>query len=307
MSQRSEEVGLRQFDLNLLPVFAALMRERSVTRAAQTLFLSQPATSAALRRLRAFFGDPLFIRSGHRLEPTPRAEVLMAQLAPALQSMAGAVSAAIPFNPTQDARTFRVGMSGDIALAVFPLLRQLRKEAPNCRIILRSASYRTAPAMLESREISMAIGHLEDLPAAAKMRVLRRDGWRVLRDASTPGPIDLDSYCERPHLIVTARGVLTSFVDEELQKLGRSRQVVLGVPDFALVPRTLLDTDLLCLVPESLLQALSHFGPNQPLASDPPPIACPESLTHMAWRTASDQDPAEVWLRTRLAEWLAHR
>ena len=74
MQKRPDETGLRQFDLNLLPVFAALMRERSVTRAGESLFLSQPATSSALGRLRAFFHDELFIRNGRVLEPTPRAE-----------------------------------------------------------------------------------------------------------------------------------------------------------------------------------------------------------------------------------------
>ncbi|MFC7539715.1 LysR family transcriptional regulator [Siccirubricoccus deserti] len=94
MALRPGDSGLRQLDLNLLPVFAALMRERSVTRAGQALFLSQPATSAALARLRAFFRDELFIRNGNALEPTPRAEALMAELEPALQSVAGAISGA---------------------------------------------------------------------------------------------------------------------------------------------------------------------------------------------------------------------
>ena len=80
MQKRPDETGLRQFDLNLLPVFAALMRERSVTRAGQALFLSQPATSAALARLRAAFRDELLIRNGKLLEATPRAEALMAAL-----------------------------------------------------------------------------------------------------------------------------------------------------------------------------------------------------------------------------------
>src|SRR5215207_5779674 len=96
MALQPDESGLRRLDLNLLPVFAALMRERSVTRAGQALFLSQPAASAALARLRAAFRDELLVRNGRALEPTPRAEALLAELEPALRAVAGAVAGATP-------------------------------------------------------------------------------------------------------------------------------------------------------------------------------------------------------------------
>ncbi|WP_245215505.1 LysR family transcriptional regulator [Pararoseomonas baculiformis] len=307
MAQRTDDGGLRKLDLNLLPVFAALMRERSVTRAGEVLFLSQPATSSALGRLRAFFGDELFVRNGRVLEPTPRAQALMDQLAPAMQAVAGAIAGSIPFDPATDTRTFRIGMSEDIQMAMIPVLPRLRKAAPRCRIIIRAATYRTIPRMLDSREINMAVGHVEDLPAAAKQRVLRRCGWRVLRDAESPGPVDLDSYCARPHMLVTPRGDLSGIADEELAKLGRSRQIVLGVPDFGLMPRTLIGTDLLCLVSEAVVDAVAALGGMEGLAADPPPFACPEAVTYMAWRTAVDQDPGEAWLRAQLIHHLARR
>jgi LysR family transcriptional activator of mexEF-oprN operon len=307
MAQRTDDAGLRQLDLNLLPVFAALMRERSVTRAGEALFLSQPATSSALGRLRAFFKDDLFVRNGRVLEPTPKAQSLMEQLAPAMQTVAGAIAGSIPFDPATDTRTFRIGLSEDVAMAMIPFMPLLRKAAPHCRIIIRGTSYRTVRHMLESREISMSIGHVEDLPAATKQRVLRRDGWRVLRDIDSPGPVDLDSYCARPHILVTARGDLTGFADEELQKLGRERQVVLGVPDFGLMPRTLMGTDMLCLVTEAVVDALNALGAYTRLAADPAPFPCPDAVMHMVWRTAVDQDPGEIWLRGQLIHWLARR
>lgn len=307
MQRRPDEVGLRQFDLNLLPVFAALMRERSVTRAGESLFLSQPATSAALARLRAFFHDELFVRNGRVLEPTPRAEALMEQLAPGMTSVAGAVAGAIPFDPATDSRTFRLGMSADIGMAMIPILPELRRAAPHCQFIIRTGNYRNIPHLLDSREVNTAIGLVDELPAATKQRVLRRDGWRVLRDAASPGPVDLDSYCARPHLLVTPRGDLVGFADEALAKLGRRRHVVVGIPDFALMPRTLPGSDMLCLIPEGALAAMDALGMLAGLAHDPPPFPCPEALTHMAWRTAVDQDPSEIWLRGRLVEWLARR
>ena len=272
MSLHPEESGLRRLDLTLLPVFVALMRERSVTRAGRALFLSQPAASAALARLRAAFGDELFVRNGNALEPTPRAEALMAELEPALRAVASAVAGATPFDPAKDSRVFRIGWSEDVAIAAMPLLPRLREAAPFCRVVLRTANFRTFPAMLESGEIGTAVGFMgDDLPATAKQRLLRRGGFRVLRDASSPGPVDLDAYCARPHVLVTARGDLTGFADGALAKLGRNRRVVLGVPDFGLLRRILLGTDLLCTVSDALAEAVVGSTAEAGLAADPRP------------------------------------
>jgi LysR family transcriptional regulator, mexEF-oprN operon transcriptional activator len=308
MSLRPEESGLRRLDLNLLPVFVALMRERSVTRAGGALFLSQPAASAALARLRAAFGDELFVRNGNALEPTPRAEALMAELEPALLAVAGAVAGATPFDPATDSRVFRIGMTEDVAIAAMPLLHRLRREAPFCRLVLRNANWRTAPAMLESGEIGTAVGFMgDDLPATAKQRVLRRGDFRVLRDAASPGPVDLDAYCARPHVLVTARGDLTGFADAALERLGRSRRVVLGLPDFGLLRQVLLGSDLLCTVSDALAEALiaQDAGAAARLASDPPPFPTERWTVGMAWRGVLDHDPGERWLRARIAEALA--
>lgn len=306
MADRSVESGLRRLDLNLLPVFAALMRERSVTRAGNALFLSQPATSAALARLRAAFRDELFVRNGKVLEPTTRAEQLMAVLAPALREVAGAIAEATPFDPATDARVFRVGWSEDVAIAAMPLVQRLLSEAPHCQLVIRAANYTTIPSMLDSGEIGTAVSFMsDDLPATVKQRVLRRTDFRVLRDAATP-PVDLDSYCARPHVLVTPRGDLTGFADRFLAEMGRSRRVVIGVPDFGLIGRMIRDTDLLCTLSSPLAEGLASV-PDRRLASDPLPFPSPRSSVRMAWRAALDHDPAEMWLRAQIAEVLARR
>ena len=294
MSLQPEESGLRRLDLNLLPVFVALMRERSVTRAGQALFLSQPAASAALARLRAAFHDELFVRNGNALEATPRAEALMAELEPALRAVAGAVAGATPFDPATDARVFRIGWSDDVAIAALPLLPRLREAAPHCRLVLRTANFRTIPAMLESGEIGTAVGFMaDDLPATAKQRVLRRGGYRVVRDAASPGPVDLDAYCARPHVLVTARGDLGGFADEALERLGRSRRVVLGLPDFGMLRQVLLGSDLLCTVSDALAEALARAGRGRAaLAADPLPFPRGR-IGRCGWRGAA------CWTTTR--------
>ncbi len=308
MALRPEETELRRLDLNLLPVFIALMRERSVTRAGEALFLSQPATSAALARLRAVFRDELLVRNGKQLEPTARAEALLAALAPSLQAIAGTLSGAVPFDPATDERVFRIGWTDDVGMAAKPLLARIWQAAPRCRLVIRAANYRTIPGMLESGEIGLALGFMgDDLPAIAKQRVLRRGSFQVLRWEGTPGPIDLDAYCTRPHVLVTPRGDLTGFADAALERLGRSRRVMLGVPEFGLLRQVLLGTDLLCTVSDALVEALMAPEAGGGLAADPVPFDGPDSVMRMAWRTALDHDPAEEWLRAQVVAVLARR
>jgi LysR family transcriptional activator of mexEF-oprN operon len=307
MSQHADESGLRRLDLNLLPVFAALMRERSVTRAGRALFLSQPATSAALGRLREALKDELLVRNGRTLEPTARATSLMAELEPCLNSLARTLGEATPFDPAADHRTFRVGCTDDVAVALLPVLTvRLRELAPRCDLVLRQADYRTIPRMLDSGEIGTAVAFMgNDLPASAKQRVVRRGGFVVVRDAETPGPVDLDAYCARPHVLVTPQGDLHGFADAALEAVGRSRRVVLGLPDYGLVRRAILGTDLLCTVPDFLGEALVASGGS---AADPVPFERPEVPQveiRMAWRATVDHDPGEEWLRARIVEALA--
>lgn len=113
---------LRRVDLNLLIVFETLMHERSVTRAAEKLFLGQPAISAALSRLRGLFDDPLFVRTGRSMEPSARAVEIFALLSPALDSISTAVSRAAEFDPATSTAVFRIGLSDDVEFALLPPL-----------------------------------------------------------------------------------------------------------------------------------------------------------------------------------------
>jgi len=213
----------------------------------------------------------------------------------------------VPFDPATDARVFRIGMSEDIVMAMLPYLPRMAEEAPNCRISIRAASYRTIPRLLESREVSVAVGYTTDLPAATKLRVLYRSGWRVLRDPGSPGPVDLDAYCARPHLLVTPRGDLSGIVDEALARMGRTRRVLMGVPDYGLLHRLIVNSNLLCTVSEAVVEAIEASGALPRLAADPTPFELNEATTHMVWRVATDQDPGEAWLRAQLVRYLARR
>lgn len=289
---------LRRVDLNLLIVFETLMHERSVTRAAEKLFLGQPAISAALARLRSLFDDPLFVRTGRSMEPTARAGEIFALLSPALDSISTAVSRATDFDPATSKTVFRIGLSDDVEFALLPpLLRRIRGEAPGVVLVIRRANYLLMPGLLASGEISVGVAYTEELPANAKRKVLRRSKPKLLRADSVPGNLSLDDYCARPHALVSFAGDLSGFIDQTLEKLGRQRSVVLAVPQFNGLGTLLAGTDIVATVPDYTATALTSAGG---LRSEDLPVDAQTFELHMAWRGAQDNDPAERWLRSRI-------
>lgn len=289
---------LRRVDLNLLIVFETLMHERSVTRAAEKLFLGQPAISAALSRLRGLFDDPLFVRTGRSMEPTARATEIFSLLSPALDSISTAVSRASEFDPATSQAVFRIGLSDEVEFALLPsLLKRLRSEAPGIVLVVRRVNYILMPALLASGEISVGVSYTSDLPANAKRKVLRRSRPQVLRADTIPGRLSLDDFCARPHALVSFAGDLSGFMDEYLEKLGRKRHVVLAVPQFNGLATLLAGTDIIATVPDYAAEVLTANGG---VRAEDLPLESQTFELHMAWRGAQDNDPAERWLRSRI-------
>ncbi|WP_048306702.1 LysR family transcriptional regulator [Halomonas sp. PR-M31] len=289
---------LRRIDFNLLVVFETLMQERSVTRTAERLFLGQPAISAALSRLRQLFDDSLFIRTGRTMEPTARALEIFHLLQPALDSIADALSSANEFDPATSASVFRIGLSDDVEFGLLPpLLRRLRAEAPHIVLVVRRANYLLMPALLSSGEITVGVSYTHELPANAKRKVLRISKPRLLRADRIPGSLTLDDYCARPHALVSFTGDLSGFVDTKLAEFGRTRHVVLAIPQFNGLSTLLAGTDIIATVPDYVATALTAHGG---LREDDLPFECRPFELSMVWSGTQDNDPAERWLRSRI-------
>ncbi|MDD0996987.1 LysR family transcriptional regulator [Pseudomonas sp. TNT2022 ID1044] len=292
---------LRRVDMNLLVIFETLMFEKNLTRAGEKLFLGQPAVSAALARLRDLFDDPLLVRNGRVLEPTPRALAILKELQPAMDTISGAVSRAKDFDPSISRDVFRIGLSDDAEFGLFPpLLKQIREEAQNIVVVVRRVNYLLMSSMLASGEISVGISYTTELPANAKRKKLRDLSVKVLRGDDRPGPLTLDEFCERPHALVSFSGDLSGAIDNDLARIGRSRRVVLAVPQFSGLRALLAGTDMLASVPDYAAASLIE-GSDQ-LRADDPPFAINLSELSMVWNGVSDNDPAERWLRSRIAE-----
>lgn len=296
---------LRRVDLNLLVIFETLMFEKNLTRAAEKLFLGQPAVSAALARLRDLFDDPLLVRNGRTFEPTARALAILDELRPAMDTISCAVSRARDFNPAINRETFRIGLSDDAEFGLFPaLFNQIREEAPEVVIVVRRVNFLLMSPMLASGEISVGVSYTTELPANAKRRKLRELKVKVLRGDSRPGPLTLDEYCARPHALVSFSGDLSGNIDNDLAKLGRSRRVVLAVPQFSGLRSILAGTELLASVPDYAAAALIE---GTGLRADDPPFPIVTSDLSMVWGGVTDNDPAERWLRSKIVEHMAAR
>ncbi|NWL77228.1 LysR family transcriptional regulator [Pseudomonas taiwanensis] len=294
---------LRRVDLNLLVVFETLMYEKNLTRASEKLFLGQPAVSAALARLRDLFDDPLLVRNGRVFEPTKRALEILDELQPALDSISSAVSRAKEFNPSTYRNTFRIGLSDDVEFGLFPpLIHQLREEAPDSIVVVRRVNFLLMSAMLASGEISVGVSYTTELPANAKRKRLRNLRCKILRGDDRPGALTLDDYCSRPHALVSFSGDLTGNIDNDLARVGRSRRVVLAVPQFSGLRSILAGTEMLATVPDYAADALIE---GCGLRADEPPFPIFTSELSMVWSSGTDNDPAERWLRELIVQHMA--
>lgn len=293
---------LRHLDMNLLVVFEALMLERNLTRVGEKLFITQSTVSAALSRLRDLFDDPLLIRNGRLMEPTPRALHIFEEVRPAMDVISAAVSRAKRFDPATSSNVFRLGMSDDAEFGLFPaLLNALQQEAPNITVVVRRANFLLMPGLLSSGEVSVGVSYTTDLPANAKRRKLRNIGVKVLRGDSRPGPLTLDEYCARPHALVSFSGDLSGNIDTDLANLGRCRKVALAVPQFGSLRALLRGTEMIATVPDYAACILAEDGV---LRADDAPFPITESELSMVWSGAYDGDPAETWLRERIRQYM---
>ncbi|MGZ0784079.1 LysR substrate-binding domain-containing protein [Pseudomonas saponiphila] len=296
---------LRKADINLMVVFETLMLERNVTRAAEKLFLGQPTISSALNRLRALFNDPLFIRVGHRMEPTARANEIIVHLSPALDAMSTALSLTRDFDPASSTMTFRIGLSDDVEYGLLPgFLAALRVEAPNVVIVIKQANYWNISELLIAGDITVGVCLTKELPANAKRKLLRTMKPMVVRADAPDTALTLEEYCARPHVVVSHVANISSFADEWLAAVGQKRRAVLSVPQYTTLPAIMAGTDLLCNLPDYLSGALSQSGL---LHGEPLPFITPELELDMVWLSVMDSDPAERWLRKKLEQYMSDR
>jgi len=295
-------MNLSAVDLNLLVVLEALLAERSVTRAAKRVGLSQPATSHALGRLRTLLDDALFVRTPQGLRTTPRAEELRAPLAAALEAVRRTLEGPAPFEARTSARTFTLACA-DLAAFVLlpPLLARLAEAGPEVNVVLRPTAIADVARQLADGDLDMFLGTEDPAFAALHAQPLFRERFLTLLREGHPAArkkLDLDAFCAISHLLVAPRGTPGSYVDDRLAAMGRRRRVTLTVPQFLVAPHVVAVTDLAWVGPERMVR---NYSGSLPVVARPVPFEL-EGFTLVAyWHEREHKDAAHRWFRATLA------
>ncbi|WP_110877205.1 LysR family transcriptional regulator [Franconibacter helveticus] len=293
-----KENDFRKIDLNLLIAFAVLFREQSVSLAADKLHLGQPAVSGALSRLREMFDDPLFVRSGHRMQPTARAQALHAELMPLLEQLQSALFQQAEFHPQQANATVTLGMTDWVEMWLMPqLIPALRDAAPGLRLNVVASDPFTDAQRLEGGELDMAISVAQASARWQEREALTQMPFVTLwhpEQITLNNPLSLESYAAQPHLLVTYREASSSQIDTLLAKQGQRRTVCYTTPHFAALPGLLRQMPALATVPAGLSASWQR---NWGLTASPVPLEVPPIEVAMLWHQRHNSDPALMWLR----------
>lgn len=292
-------------DLNLLVAFDALIEERSVTRAARRIGLSQPAMSAALARLRALFEDPLFRRTARGIEPTPRALQLAAPVRAGLAQFRRALEGDSAFEPRGSERTFRLAMT-DYAewLLLGSLMAALDREAPGVQLQVRRLDrlFTVPESDLRTGAVDLAVGFFQDLRSLQEGTLevtLFEERNVVIARKGRRGCMRLDAFAEARHAAIIYRPEPWGLIDQELAARGKRRMLRLAAPHFLTVLEAVAASDLVAVVPERLAR---RYETALRLRVRPVPFPMPVFHTRMAWHQQTSDDAGHSWLRQKVIE-----
>jgi DNA-binding transcriptional LysR family regulator len=302
-------VNFRTLDLNLLRVFDAVMAEGSLTRAAETLSLTQPAVSHALRRLHQSVGAELLVRTAHGMRPTAQGEALWPQVRAALDSLELAI-APQAFLPRSHSANFHLAMADSTAATLAPgLVRIIESERALANLRVLPLTTRDPRQLLESGDVDLAIGYFpatltrmlaEGSDSPLRHALLYEADYRCIMRRDHPlarAPLTVDAFCAAHHLLVSFSGRAHGFVDEALTALGRRRRIVLTVNQFFTAGRVVTRSDLLTVMPDRFIAATGYADQ---LVSQPLPMEVGRIQVAMLWHARKDRSAAHQWLREQV-------
>ena len=296
----------RDLDLNLLRVFAVVAEEGSVTRAAARLYLTQPAVSAALRRLATFVGAELFARQGRGIALTARGTELLAASHRYLRPLVEAVMAPAVFDPATSTATIRLGLPDSAEGWALPLiLARLRAEAPSMVVVIVSVQFRTVEDALLSRRVDLALSVADELPRSVLRKPFDAAGFVCVYDprhAKLPKRLTERAYFAHEHVIVSYAGDVRGIVEDSL---GKTRRVRVSVPSFSYVGEVVEGSSLLATVPEPHARYLLKTHPR--LRQTALPFALGGSAQELLWLRTTDDDPVSRFVRGLIERALAPR
>ncbi|HLX82119.1 MAG TPA: LysR family transcriptional regulator [Burkholderiales bacterium] len=295
-------MNVQGLDLNLLRVFDAVLRDRSVTSAAKHLGLTQPAVSNALARLRAQFEDTLFVRTPTGMDATPFARELSEPVRQALALLESAMAHGPGFDPATSTRAFRFYMS-DLGQIEFlpPLIERAQRIAQGVRLEAVSLEVENIGDALAAGALDLAVGFLPGLGPPVRRQPLFRDPYVCLMRADHPAigaKLTKKQFLAASHALVSYKGG-HRVIEEALERAGLARKIALRVPHFTVVPMVLERSDLILILPSKVARVYERQGRFKFL---PPPVPIPPADVAAHWHERFERDPGNRWLREMIME-----
>lgn len=292
-----------RYDLNLLPVFMTLMEERSVTRAAERLGITQPALSNALTRLRQMLQDPLFIRERYGMQPTEKAEELAPVIKAALASLDEVVLGQQAFDPARANQLFTIAPNSYVEFVLLPaIVARLRELAPGIRLRLTPFGSDLVETGVISGTTALVLGRIVDPPGNLIVQHLMDESLACVVRADHPQVnkrISKQQYERLKHVNVLPPGRLRAGLFQTLQRQGLRRDVAVSVTHFLAIPEMVAVTDYCATLPGLICRRLAD---DPRLKVLPAPVDLGTFPVEMGWHVRYRHDPAHRWLRTLIAD-----
>lgn len=297
------QIASSTLDLNLLRYLVVLVQERSVSRTANKMLVTQPAVSAALKRLRVAFEDPILVRSGQSMQATPRAIEMASVLEPMLSSIQAMAQEQKKFDPARSHMVFTLTCSDYVQFTMMSTLTDsVRRTAPDISLVVKPANPEKITHWMESGQVDLGIGYLPDPPEHLRVRLLFGEDQVCLIRKSHPAlkrSWTKKLYSELTHVAISpgGAGIYGARIDHALKSEGVKRRIGLTLPSFLAIPYVVAKTDYVATVPATIAR---HFSSFLPLTSIQLPLALPAFEISMYWHERVHADVAHKWLRQQV-------
>lgn len=292
-----------RYDLNLLPIFVALMEERSVTRAAERMGMTQPALSNALSRLRLMLQDQLFVRERYGIQPTPIALELSPLIAEALAQLDDAILGQQAFDPAQAERLFTIAPNGYVEFVLVPaVVARLEKVAPGIKLRLTPYGNDLVETGVVSGMTALVLGRIVDPPDNLVVQHLMDEGLACAVRADHPDVGDAmtrEQFEAMKHVNIVPPGRMRAGLFQALAHQQLKRNVAISVTNFFAVAEMVAVTDYCATLPSLICRRLMH---DPRLKILPAPVDLGSFPVEMAWHVRYRHDPAHRWLRALIGE-----
>lgn len=295
-------MDLAEFDLNLLVTFDAIHRHQNLSATAAELGLTQPAISAALKRLRGYFDDPLFVRTSHGMRPTPYADDLAPKIRRTLDALRGLRRPA-RFDPRRTDVHFRIYINDVGMMVLMPrVVQRLEAEAPGARLSIVDLRPDEVIDALDDGKIDLAVGYFLGMPNWAHQQTVRDTSYVCLVRADHPlvgRELTLERFLQLRHAMYWTTGSQYRAVEHALATLNLSHDVMLRAPRFSALPFLIARSDLVVTVPEDLGVAFARLLPVKVFE---PPLPLGSFQIKQYWHARLHAEPAHRWLRKLVRE-----